>query len=52
MRRVLLALAMKAVAAFMDAGVASAITYGQPDGNKHPNVGALIGTYDKQQYHY
>jgi secreted trypsin-like serine protease len=52
MRRVLLALAMKAVAVFMAAGVASAITYGQPGGNKHPNVGALIGTCDGQQYPY
>jgi len=29
-------------------GVALAITYGQPDGNRHPNVGALVnesGTY-------
>jgi hypothetical protein len=39
MRRVLLALAMMAVAVFMAVGVASAITYGQPDGNRHPNVG-------------
>ena len=52
MRRVLLALAMKAVAVFMAAGVASAITYGQPGGNKHTNVGALIGTCDGQQYPY
>ena len=42
MRRVLLALAMMAVAVFMGAGVASAITNGQPDGNKHPNVGGLV----------
>ncbi len=50
MRRVLRALAMKAVAAFMAAGVASAITHGQPDGNKHPNAGALVGTLDGQTY--
>jgi hypothetical protein len=41
-----------AVAVVMAAGVASAITYGQPDGNRHPNVGALIGTFDGQQYPY
>jgi hypothetical protein len=29
-------------------GVVSAITYGQPDGNRHPNVGALVGTFDGQ----
>ena len=29
-----------------------AITYGQPDGNRHPNVGALVGTYDGQSYPY
>ena len=32
--------------------VALAITYGQPDGNKHPNVGALVGTFDGQTYPY
>jgi hypothetical protein len=31
---------------------ALAITYGQPDGNKHPNVGALVGTFDGQTYPY
>ena len=31
-------------------GVALAITYGQPDGNKHPNVGALVGTFDGQTW--
>jgi hypothetical protein len=33
-------------------GVASAITYGQPDGNNHPNVGALVGTFDGQTRPY
>lgn len=42
MRRVLLALPMMAVAVLMAAGVASAITNGQPDGNRHPNVGGLV----------
>ncbi len=42
MRKVLLAFAIMATAVFMAAGVASAITYGQPDGNRHPNVGGLV----------
>jgi hypothetical protein len=25
---------------------ASAITFGQPDGTRHPNVGALLADYD------
>src|SRR5947208_47219 len=29
-----------------------AITYGQPDGNKHPEVGALVGTFNGQTYPY
>jgi len=29
-----------------------AITYGQPDGNRHPNVGALVGTFSGQTYPY
>jgi V8-like Glu-specific endopeptidase len=33
-------------------GVALAITYGQPDGNKHANVGALVGTFNGQTYPY
>jgi secreted trypsin-like serine protease len=27
-------------------GPASAITFGQPDGNRHPNVGAVLADYD------
>lgn len=34
------------------AATALAITYGQPDGNRHPNVGALVGTFDGQTYTY
>jgi secreted trypsin-like serine protease len=30
----------------MTAGVGQAITFGQPDGNRHPNVGALLADYD------
>ena len=33
-------------------GQALAITYGQPDENNHPNVGALVGTFDGQTYPY
>ncbi len=29
-----------------------AITYGQPDGNRHPNVGALVGTFNGQSFPY
>jgi hypothetical protein len=43
---------MMAVAVFMAVGMASAITDGQPDGNKHPNVGALVGIFDGQTYPY
>jgi secreted trypsin-like serine protease len=43
---------MMAVAVFMAAGMASAITDGQPDSNKHPNVGALVGIFDGQTYPY
>lgn len=31
---------------------ALAITYGQPDGSRHPNVGALVGTFGGQTYPY
>jgi V8-like Glu-specific endopeptidase len=31
---------------------AAAITYGWPDGNQHPNVGALVGTFNGQTYPY
>lgn len=29
-----------------------AITYGQPDGNRHPEVGALVGTFNSGTYPY
>ena len=29
-----------------------AITYGQPDGNRHPNVGALVGTFQNGTFPY
>ncbi len=49
---VLLAAAIMLVAGLACGGVASAITYGQPDGNRHPNVGALVGTFDGETYPY
>jgi hypothetical protein len=32
----------------VSSGVALSITCGQPDADKHPNVGALVGTFDGQ----
>jgi hypothetical protein len=49
---VVLAAAIMLVAVLVCGGVASAITYGQPDGNRHPNVGALVGTFDGETYPY
>jgi secreted trypsin-like serine protease len=47
MRPTLPALATALAAALVLAvGPASAITFGQPDGNLHPNVGALLADYD------
>jgi hypothetical protein len=42
MKRILLVLATMAAAVLLASGMASAITYGQPDGNLHPYVGALV----------
>ena len=52
MRKVLIALATAAVAVLLASSVASAITYGKTDGNRHPNVGALVGTFDGETYTY
>jgi hypothetical protein len=52
MRKVLLAFAMTAVAILMATCAASAITYGKADGHRHPNVGALVGTFDGETYPY
>jgi secreted trypsin-like serine protease len=52
MRRASLVVAVVVVAVLVWGGVASAITYGQPDGNRHPNVGALVGPFDGQTYPY
>jgi sortase A len=43
-RRIVLLLASGALAVMLSCGQALAITYGQPDGNKHPNVGAVPAT--------
>jgi len=42
MKRILLVLATMAAAVLLASGMASAITYGQPDGNQHPYVGTLV----------
>jgi hypothetical protein len=50
MRKAILLLATMALAILMAAGAASAITYGQPDGNKHPYVGALVGADEQGKF--
>jgi secreted trypsin-like serine protease len=42
MSKAILLIATMALAIVLAAGAASAITYGQPDGNRHPYVGALV----------
>jgi secreted trypsin-like serine protease len=42
MSKAILLIATMAIAIVLAAGAASAITYGQPDGNSHPYVGALV----------
>jgi hypothetical protein len=42
MRKTLLLFTTMALALLLAAGMASAITYGQPDGNRHPNVGMVV----------
>lgn len=42
MRRFTLMFAAVLVAVLVCGGVAGAITHGQPDGNRHPNVGGLV----------
>ena len=42
MRKKLIAVAATLLVLLGTAGAAFAITYGQPDGNRHPNVGAMI----------
>ena len=50
MRRNVIAIAV--IALMLLATPVLAITYGQPDGNLHPNVGALVGTFNGQTYPY
>jgi V8-like Glu-specific endopeptidase len=52
MRRRVLVIIATLIAALIVALPALAITYGQADGNKHPGVGALVGTFDGQTYPY
>ena len=51
MRRNTIALALAAVLLLCTVTVL-AITYGQLDGNRHPEVGALVGTFNGQNYPY
>ncbi|MGH3007688.1 MAG: S1 family peptidase, partial [Gaiellaceae bacterium] len=49
MRRTPLVLIAALVAALaLAAGPAGAITFGKPDGNLHPNVGALLTDWDEE----
>jgi len=52
MRKVLLVFAAVAATVFVASGTAMAITYGKADGDRHPEVGALVGTFGKQTYPY
>lgn len=52
MRRKTLAVCLALVALLLATFPAQAITYGQPDGNRHPEVGALVGTFYGQTYPY
>jgi secreted trypsin-like serine protease len=50
MRKAILLLATMALAIVLATGMASAITYGQPDGNRHPYVGALVAADDQDEF--
>jgi secreted trypsin-like serine protease len=50
MRRAALVVATMALAILLASGVASAITYGHPDGNRHPYVGALVGADEDGEF--
>ena len=52
MRRNIVTIVLLVVALAAQSTPAGAITYGQPDGNKHPEVGALVGTFNGQTYPY
>ena len=44
--RVFAALLFVVMTLALTVGAAQAITFGQPDGNLHPNVGALVADWD------
>jgi V8-like Glu-specific endopeptidase len=50
MRRAVLLLTTVVLAILLAAGIASAITYGHPDGNRHPYVGALVGADEEGEF--
>ena len=52
MRRTSLCLIVVMLCAVVVATTAWAITYGQPDGNRHPYVGALVGQFSSGQFPY
>jgi hypothetical protein len=41
-------LALAAATALVATATASAITFGEPDGNRHPNVGALVADWNEE----
>ena len=47
-RRSLLIVLLAVAALLLPATTANAITFGQPDGNLHPNVGALLADWDEE----
>lgn len=49
-RRALMLVATVAAAMVLGAGMASAITYGQPDGNRHPYVGTMVVADEQGEY--
>lgn len=52
MRRMLVVFASLALMLALTAPRADAITGGKPDGDGHPNVGALLGTIDDGESYY
>ena len=44
--RIFAALLLVVMTLALTVGAAQAITFGQPDGNLHPNVGALVADWD------
>jgi secreted trypsin-like serine protease len=47
MRRAATVVLVAVVSLVLNVGAANAITFGQPDGNRHPNVGALMAEFDQ-----